>query len=86
MQITLNITDRFNLINTIGELRSDRETLSRLDSLLSTLALTRDEASDPSLALRFNQENGSFEYNIEYDKLVSVNIDDDLLEVLGLNV
>jgi len=59
-KMLLNVSDRFALINVIGNIRSERFSLLRLISLIEQLSLTKEEATNPALELRFNENVGSF--------------------------
>ena len=79
MKIKLNLHQRFLVANELGELESTKDNIKSALNLIETLGITREEAEDPDLNLAYNQDTGLFEYNKDFDKIVEVEIEDDML-------
>lgn len=82
VKISLTIEQRFEFINRIGFLKSTKESLILMDGLIDKLLLTEEETKDPNLALSFNQTTGEFDYNEKYDKLLEIELTEDIQRIL----
>ena len=62
IKISLNLAERFDLINFLGIQGSQRKTLLAYINLIDGLSLTKDEASTEALDLKYIQETNSFSW------------------------
>lgn len=87
--ITLSLDERFFLINVIGGLPSNRQTLTAYIKLLDELSLTREESLTPDLNLHYDSSSGTFKWNSEISLnksiIISQMIFDDLKSILSYN-
>lgn len=62
IKISLNLAERFDLINFLGIQGSRRKTLLSYINLIGELSLTKEEASNEALELKYIQSTNSFSW------------------------
>lgn len=79
MKLSLTLNQRLQAIDEIGELYSRKETLPKFNDLLNALSLSKSEASDPNLKLQYNVKEKKFTYDVDFAKLLEIDIDPELI-------
>jgi hypothetical protein len=76
MKYELNLHKRFALVNFIGDLISTKVNFKKSIELVEKLGITKNEAEDPNLQLVYNEQDNTFKYNEDYDKIIEIDSDE----------
>lgn len=83
MIVYLTLSERLSLVDLVSTFESKRDILRDCCELLSELAITKSEATNPDLNLRYNSNIGSFEYNVEFDKIKECTLSKKIYDVIN---
>lgn len=82
MLIKLNLRQRVSVLNELGEFESTKNHINVVLPLVDKLGITKEEAEDPNLKLEYDQATGTFNYDVDYDKYVELEIPNEIVTML----
>lgn len=83
MKIILDIEKRIELTNVLGELKSTKAILPKIMKIFEEISITKEEATDEELALRFDPDTNKFTYNRDKVHLIEIDMDEEIFSLMG---